>query len=170
MDGIIGEIRLWANTFAPHGWALCEGQSLPITQYPALFTVLGITYGGDGIRTFTLPDLRGRAAIGAGTGLGLTTRALGDAVGSATVALTEDELPMHRHTVGACSAAAAVGSPVGATPATSESIKPYANSANGTMAATAVGLAGSGEAHDNMQPYLAMRYIICLNGLYPTHW
>jgi microcystin-dependent protein len=98
-EPFLGEIELFAGNFAPRGWALAQGQILPIDQNTALFSLLGTTYGGDGQTTFALPDLRGRTIIGAGTGPGLTTRNLGDVVGVEQVMLSIDQMPAHRHTV-----------------------------------------------------------------------
>lgn len=170
MEGIVGEIRLWANTFPPVSWLFCEGQMLPIAEYQTLFVVIGTTYGGDGVSTFQLPDLRGRVAIGAGAGPGLTPRALGERLGAATVTLTTAQMPAHAHAVPAGSDPANVAAPVGAHPAASETVTPYGSAANALMAGTAVGPVGEGQPHDNMQPYLAVRYVICLEGLFPSRW
>jgi microcystin-dependent protein len=170
MDGIIGEIRLWASSFAPAYWMYCEGQTLLISQHTALFSVLGTTYGGDGVRTFRLPDLRGRVGLGSGQGPGLTPRVAGEMTGAATVTLTEAQLPAHRHDLPAGKATADAASPAGAHPAASESITPYASSPDAVMSAATVGSAGGGQPHENMQPYLAARYVICVNGLFPSRW
>src|SRR4051812_5269128 len=99
MDGFLGEIRLFAPTFAPKYWAYCSGQLLPISQNQALFAILGTTYGGNGTITFALPDLRGKAPVGVGQGLGLASYALGQQTGTATNTLTGGNLPPHNHPV-----------------------------------------------------------------------
>src|SRR5687768_993649 len=99
MEGFIGEIRLFAPNFAPRDWALCNGQLLPINQNQALFSILGTTYGGDGRTTFALPDLRGRSAIGAGSGPGLSSYTLGQQTGSPTTLLSANQLPSHTHAI-----------------------------------------------------------------------
>jgi len=136
LDPFLGQVSLFGGTFAPRGWAFCDGQLLPINQNSALFSILGTTYGGDGRTTFALPDLRGRAVIGEGNGPGLTSRPLGSRVGEETVTLSEAEMPVHTHTQS--------GIP-GET---------YA--------------AGGGQAHENMQPSLAMTRIISVVGTYPS--
>ena len=170
MEGFIGEIRLWANQFAPKYWMFCEGQLLSIQRYIALFSILGTTYGGNGTTTFALPDLLGLVPVGTGQGPGLTPRQLGERIGTPTVHLTEDQLPPHRHLLPAVKAVADVGSPVGAYPAASSAIMPYDDVADVVMAPTAVGPAGDDQPHENMQPYLALRYIICVEGYFPSRW
>ena len=96
-EPFIAEIRIFAGNFAPRGWALCDGQLLPISQNTALFSLIGTVYGGDGETNFALPDLRGRAAMHAGNGPGLTPRQLGSRSGAATVTLTPGEVPSHNH-------------------------------------------------------------------------
>src|SRR5690606_32829308 len=98
-DPYIGEIRIFAGTFAPRGWAFCHGQLLPVGQYPALYSILGNKYGGDGRTTFALPDLQGRAPMHAGNGNGLTPRVVGEKGGVAEVTLSLNEMPAHRHDV-----------------------------------------------------------------------
>ncbi|MCG8476540.1 MAG: tail fiber protein, partial [Cytophagales bacterium] len=99
MKGIVGEIRLFGGNFAPRNWAFCEGQLLSISQNSSLFSIVGTTYGGDGRTTFALPDLRGRSAVHAGTGAGLTTRTLGQRLGNEHITLTVQQLPSHNHTL-----------------------------------------------------------------------
>src|SRR5512136_2572601 len=93
----VGEIRMFAGNFAPQGWMFCEGQLLPISQYDALFNLIGTTYGGDGINTFALPDLRGRVIVGPGQGSGLSNYVLGQQGGVETVTLTTNQIPQHSH-------------------------------------------------------------------------
>src|SRR5690349_3101496 len=104
-DPYLGEIRPFAFNFPPKGWAFCDGQILPINQNQALFSLLGTTYGGNGVTTFALPNLRGRAAVGDGQGPGLATHFLGESAGTTSVTLTQNEMPGHNHVPQASSAA-----------------------------------------------------------------
>ena len=152
----IGEIKMVASNFAPRGWAFCDGQLLPIAQNTALFSILGTTYGGDGRTTFALPDLRGRLAMHAGTGPGLTSRRLGAKGGVEIVTLTTNEIPAHNHTVACVSAngnqAAPAGNLPGAEAAPAADIWSNA-AADGTMKPTMITNTGGGQAHDNTQPF-----------------
>lgn len=159
---------MWASSFPPRGWMYCEGQELAIAEFDVLFSVIGSTYGGDNETTFRLPDLRGRAAVGAGTGPDLTPRPLGQAAGIEQVTLTEPQLPKHHHLLIGTTQAGATPSPAGALPAANETLKPYADSADTQMAAAMLGSAGEDQPHENMQPSLALRYIICVVGWYPA--
>lgn len=165
----IGEVFLFAGNFAPRGWAFCDGQLLPIASYQALFSILGTTYGGDGRTTFALPDLRGRAPVGPRQGAGLSNVQLGERSGSETVTLTPNQIPSHTHALLASQDDATRRDPTGLVPArTSE--KAYDSGSGGTsvMDATAVGNTGGGQAHNNMQPFLGMHYIIALEGTFPS--
>ena len=179
----IGEIRLMGFTFAPRGWANCDGQLLPIAQNTALFSLLGTTYGGDGRTTFGLPDLRGRVAIHTGNGPGLTPRSLGSRSGQERVTLTEAQIPSHDHTATAMSTANAVAPGGNSNDAVDNfwaddvgvsSGTYHSGPANATMNAGAVSTdvtvanAGGGQAHDNMQPYLTVRYCIAISGVFPS--
>src|SRR6478736_5724856 len=118
-DPFVGEIRLFAGTFAPKGWAFCNGQLMSISQNTALFSLLGTTYGGDGKTTFALPDLQGRLPMHFGQGPGLSNRDLGEKAGSETVALTTSQMPLHGHTVSYGAGSAADNpNPIGRYPAT----------------------------------------------------
>lgn len=173
-ESYMGEIKLFSGNFAPRGWAKCEGQLLPINQNQALFSLLGITYGGDGRTTFALPDLRGRAAVGDGLSIGLGLK-----YGAETTTLTQANLPVHSHTgsIKVSSGAATLN-----VPTASSSIAAPAITVNSTTRATL----GYNTASPNtllnstnaagativtpinlMQPYIAMTYIICLYGIYP---
>jgi microcystin-dependent protein len=170
----IGQITLFAGNFAPRGYAFCNGQLLPIQQYTALFSLLGTTYGGNGQTNFALPDLRGRVPIHAGQGPGLSNYQLGQRAGQEAVTLTASEIPSHGHTasVNASSGAPNTVSPGGAVPAVSAQGNAYATgsptlTAMSASAAT-VGLAGNNQPHTNMQPYLALNFIIALQGIYPS--
>lgn len=190
MEGVIATILLFAGNFAPRNWAFCAGQLLAISQYQSLFSLLGTTYGGDGRTTFALPDLRGRVAVGAGDGPGLTPVPLGSRAGSEQTRLTLANLPTHTHaaslengTLRVASADGSHASPVGHVPAQAN-IKPrgggsitgniYGDSPDAAMAAdivtgtVEVGPAGNDTPFDNHQPYTALNYIICMNGIYPS--
>jgi microcystin-dependent protein len=175
-DPFLAEIRFFPFNFAPIGWALCEGQLLPISQNTALFSLVGTYYGGDGVRTFALPDLRGRAPIGFGSGAGLSTIALGEMSGTETVTLLQTQMPSHTHPMDAVAAAANTNVPsAGQMPAEGHgsgrgayTIRSYAASGTSTTLATAaVGAAGGGSPHNNLQPYLTLNWCIALRGIYP---
>ena len=178
MEGYIGEIRLFGGNFAPRAWAFCEGQLLAISTNTALFSILGCTYGGDCRTTFALPDLRGRTAIGAGDGPGLTSRSLGAKTGSTTVTLTATQIPSHNHAVNANNVTGNLNVPMNAFPAEGQTagnppnivpINPmYASTANSQMNINSNGLTGGSQSHNNMQPSLAVYYIICMQGIFPS--
>lgn len=168
-DPFIGEIRAFPFTFAPRGWALCNGQLLPLSQNTALFALLGTTYGGDGRSTFGLPNLQGSVAMGAGQGPGTSLHHLGETGGAESVALLASEVPTHTHTVQVSSQEATSRTPsTGAALATPPEGSLYgaAGSAE-TMAPEALANTGGFAAHDNMQPYLVMHYCIALQGIFP---
>ena len=175
MDPFIGEIRLLPYTnFSLRGWALCNGALLPISQNTALFSLLGVQYGGDGRSTFGLPNLQGRTMVGIGQGPGLSSYTQGQMVGTETVTLLPPQMPAHAHTlsgtVPVLNSAAASGSPQGSYYATapSEQYGETADHANtGTVLSGTTGAAGSGQAHENRQPYLVLNYYIALQGIFP---
>jgi len=169
-DPFIGEIKMFAGNFAPRGWALCDGQLLPINQNSALYSLLGTTYGGDGRTTFALPDLRGRVPIHAGTGPGLTQRRLGQKSGTEANILSVSDLPSHSHSINAVMEDGNQSSPTGNLPAGTKLLDTeYSNAAgNTTMNATMVNSTGNGQAVTNMQPYLTVNYIIALVGVFPS--
>lgn len=179
-DAYVGEIRMFGGSYAPQNWHLCDGTLLSISQYPALFSLISTTYGGDARTTFGLPDLRGRVPVGQGQGTGLTARTLGQSGGASAVTVTQAQMPAHNHTFyaynkPATSAVAQNGSGL-AKPLTlpTGQVAAYAPAALVT-ATEQVALASnaitnsqnSGGAHANLMPYLAINYIICLNGLFP---
>ena len=167
---MIGEIRMFAGTFAPQGYAFCNGQLLSIAQNTALFSIIGTTYGGDGQTTFGLPDLRGRAPIHVGNGPGLSNRNLGQKGGAETNTLTVAQLPAHNHSVVAVSTAGTSNSPTNNLPANTNLFdNEYSNaSGNTTMNSSMIGNTGNGQPVDNMQPYIAINYIIAVQGVFPT--
>ena len=165
MEPFIGEVRLVPFNFAPKGWALCEGQLLPINQNQALFALLGTTYGGDGRTTFALPDLRGRVPVGAGQLPAGSSYDLGATGGQETVALKTRQLPSHGHAVHASGAAGTTKNPETAYPAGGGA---YAAQRDVRMKAAMIGRTGGGEAHENRQPYLCLNYVIALQGIFPS--
>lgn len=166
-EPFLGQIRQIGFDFAPRGWALCDGQILPISQNQSLYSLLGTTYGGDGRTSFALPDLRGRVSFGFGQGPGQTNRPLGSEGGEETHILTAGEIPDHTHTASASAQTAQEDDPDGNVWASSGAASGYASGGDGQMGATAVSTAG-GQAHENMQPSLAINYIIALQGVFPS--
>ncbi len=170
MEPYLGYITLVGFNFAPQGWAFCDGSFLAISENDALFALLGTTYGGDGINTFALPDLRGRVPIHQGQGGGLSPYVLGQRAGTESVTLNLNQVPTHSHSPLAA-AAGTTASPGGAI---------WANSSNGdkiylstgtpasSMAGQPFGGGGGGQAHENRQPLLALNYIIALEGIFPS--
>jgi len=170
MDGTLGTIMIFAGNFAPRGWALCNGQLLSIAQNTALFSILGTTYGGDGRVTFGLPDLRGRAPIGAGQGPGLANITLGEAAGSENVTLLSSQMPAHTHLVAASQSANAT-SPANAFPSNDsrDALNIYAGTSDGTtMNPQMIGTAGGNQPVGTRNPFLGINYIICTEGIFPS--
>lgn len=166
MDPFLGQIILFAGNFAPRGWALCEGQLLAINSNQALFSLFGTIYGGDGRTTFALPDLRGRAPISSGTGAGLTARSQGSKGGTETNTMTVAQMPSHHHTMNV---------PINTGVETeaqgylsnaniyAEEPTPNTNYPAGDSQHN-----GSGIPFNNLQPYLALNYIVALQGVFPS--
>ncbi len=173
-EPLLGELALFCGNFAPAGWALCNGQLLPISQNTALFSILGTTYGGDGKSTFALPDLRGRVPVHPGQGAGLSSYSLGQTGGSEQVTLTTNQLPTHTHPANCLSTAGdsqQQRSPKGAVwAAESQGVTTVydANAPDTTMDPRAIGTAGSSQPHANVQPYTCVNFIIALQGVFPT--
>ena len=165
----LGEIRTFAGNFAPQGWALCQGQLLPIAENTALFQLIGTTYGGDGVNTFALPDLRGRLPLHQGTGPGLSPRSIGQMGGAEQVTLGEAQLPAHSHTVLASNSAGKAAPGPGAM-LSAGVIQVFGNGAPNTpMSPQAVTTsAGGGQPHPNMPPFLGLNYIVALFGIFPS--
>jgi microcystin-dependent protein len=165
----IGEIRLFGGNFAPLGFMFCHGQVLSIAQNEALFTLIGTQYGGDGQTTFALPDLRGRVPVHRGQGPGLSNRTIGQVFGSEYVTLTASQLPLHAHSQQASTNAVSAAQGPSAAPGASATTAYYGASAPQiAMAATAVDTAGGSQPHNNMAPYLALNYIIAVEGIFPS--
>jgi len=165
-DPFLGEIRMFAGTFAPRGWALCDGQLMAISQNAALFSLVGTYYGGDGRTTFALPDLRGRFPMHRGN-----THSQGQKSGSETVTLNTNHLPAHSHSLRYDADRADVTSPVGNSLAASAAgDRQYAGSSspNPGMHSNSIAPNGGSQAHDNMPPFLCIHFIIALMGVYPS--
>ena len=173
MDPYIGEIRMVGFNFAPQGWAVCNGQLLPISQYTALFSLLGTYYGGDGKSTFALPNLQGSAAMhtGGSPGPGLTPRTLGETGGEANVQLITTQIPAHNHG-GAMQASQGdprgnSGSPTNLVPAGNSNANVFAKPGGVNMNPGMLGISGGSQPHNNMQPYLTVLFVIALQGVFP---
>ena len=164
----IGQITMFGGNFAPRGWALCDGQLLPISQWSALFSILGTTYGGDGRTTFGLPDLRGRFPMHAGTGPGLPPANLGAKTGAYQVTLTTNQMPAHSHTVNATNGGGTAFEPGGAIPAKDPTPGYSTGSADVTMSSSMIANTGGGQSIDIYNPYQVVNYIIALQGVYPS--
>lgn len=163
-DPFISEITILPFSWAPQGYFSCSGQSIPVSQNQALYSLLGNTFGGD-YNNFLLPDLRGRVIVGIGQGQGLSNYVVGQKGGAESVTLTTAQIPAHSHPLMA-SNQSNTNSPVGAFSADSGS-NAYNNTGGVTMNAGAIGNAGGSQAHENRQPYLALNYCIANQGIYP---
>jgi microcystin-dependent protein len=164
---------MWAGNFAPVGWAMCNGQLLPISENDALYTLLGTTYGGDGVSTFGVPDFRGRAPLHWGQGTGLSPYVIGQQSGVEAVTVLTTQMPAHNHSLALqcnkdASATSLTNGLNGFPGATGAST--YAAQADGLMGALpgAGGITGGSQPHDNMQPFLAVTFIIATSGIYPS--
>jgi len=168
-EAYVGEIRMFAGNFPPRGWALCQGQIMSIQQNTALFSLLGTTYGGDGKSTFALPNLVGRAPMHFGQGPGLSQHNLGGAGGSSNVTLLVNQIPAHTH-VPAGAPAPNADTPAGGSWASTPvrgGTKVYGGTPDTTMSPQALNVTGGSQPHNNMQPYLGVNFIICLQGVFP---
>jgi microcystin-dependent protein len=176
MEPFVGQITLFPFNFAPVGWALCEGQLLPISQNTALFSLLGTYYGGNGVQNFALPDLRGRVPIGQGQAPGLSGYDIGSPQGVETVTLLASQSPPHSHPFPAVAAQATTNAPSGALPAEAHGsgrgafpVNIYAALQTAVpLAPGQVAPAGGGQPHNNVQPYLTLNWCIALQGIYPS--
>lgn len=173
MDQYISEIRFFAGAVLPEGWAYCNGQTLPIANNEALFSLLGTNFGGNGVSTFGLPDLRGRLPVGQGQGTGLTNRVLGQTGGSEQVAVTVSQIPTHSHAFNASSDNANTNSPKNAAFANPQpngfyDATPFAGSVPQVLYAGSVTTdGGSGANHENRMPAMTINYIISTTGIFP---
>jgi microcystin-dependent protein len=175
----LGEIRVFGFNFAPQGWAMCNGQLLPISQYAALFSILGTAYGGNGTSNFALPNLQGQIPMhwSLGTNAPFQT-VLGETMGTPNVTLTQQQMPLHTHTV--TIAAPGAEAQRQATPGVTAYMAGSANpnraylgppttpTINAPFSPSTIGLTGSSVPHDNMQPYLTMTFCIAMQGVFPS--
>lgn len=162
----LGELKLMSFAYPPKGWALCNGQLLPINQNQALFALLGTTYGGNGQTNFALPDLRGRAPLHSGNGV-----ALGEQAGQEAVTLTAAQMPAHTHTLTATNDLANASVPGGAVPAAKArgGMNRYAPAGGGAaMAAASLASGGGSQPHPNMQPFMVLSWVIAMQGIFPS--
>jgi len=166
MEQFIGEIRMFGGNFAPNGWFLCHGQLLPIHAYTALFSILGTTYGGNGVNTFGLPDLQGRVPVGAGKSAFGTFYDLGQTGGAESIWLTQAQLPSHTHTLLASSEAADQTVPSGN--ALGSAAIYSAKAPDAPLNASSIGVSGVGRPFDNRQPFVVVNFIIAYQGFFPT--
>ena len=166
----IGEVRIFAGNYAPNGWALCNGQVLPISQNTALFSLIGTYFGGNGSTTFQLPDLQGRSPLHAGSsaGSGLTPRVIGETGGSPAVTLLTSELPQHTHTLRAAPAASTTVPSGLVALAVTGGAKVYGAASNLVPMGAGLQVTGNNVPHENRQPYLGVSFIIALTGIYPS--
>ncbi|EFM10884.1 Tail Collar domain protein [Paenibacillus curdlanolyticus YK9] len=168
MENFVGEIRMFGGNFAPVGWLPCDGRQLSISEYEVLFMLLGTTYGGDGVNTFCLPDLRGRLPVGQGQRPGASNYVIGQAAGSETVTLITNQLPTHTH-IPSASSTVTQNTPVGAVWGTGDNAAyAPADSTGQPLNAALIASAGGSQPHDNMMPYLAINFIIATEGIFPS--
>jgi microcystin-dependent protein len=173
----LGMIALFGFNFAPRGWAICQGQLLSIAQNTALFSLLGTTYGGDGITTFALPDLRGRVPLGQGQGPGLSNYVIGEVTGSENVTLISTQMPAHSHALMVSGTPATAATPVNnvmavASGSTSTgdpvTVNAYGPTPNAIANPNSIGASGGNQPFPIVQPILAMNYCIALEGIFPS--
>ena len=189
MEPFLSQILIWPPNFAPQGWALCAGQVLSISQNTALFSLIGTFYGGDGVTTFALPNLQGRVPIGAGQGTGLSPYVVGAVGGVESVQLNTSTLPSHSHSAsqnltvqvpavagtGTTNSPSPSVTPAAPTDAARNPVNIYSNQAAGTTlgsptvsGSVTIGPTGNNQPHENRQPFLALNYIIALQGIFPS--
>ncbi len=178
MDPFIGQIIMFGGNFAPRGWAFCNGQLLSISQNTALFSILGTTYGGDGRVSFALPEMRGRVPMHEGTGPGLTPRSLGQKAGQQESFLTVANMPSHNHTAATTTQIAASSEQGEEQNVNGQFIASHPDAFNedpsgsvtlgGPTSTTTVGNNGQNQSFNNLPPYQAVNFIICLQGLFPS--
>jgi microcystin-dependent protein len=171
-DPFVAEIRIFPFNFAPKGWALCDGQLLPISQNTALFSLLGTTYGGNGKSNFALPDMQGDAPMHPGQGPGLSLHDLGETGGSPTVSLLESEIPGHQHAMRAHNGDQADAQNPSPNTSLAQSANGFAYQSNGaqnlvSLNPSALAAVGGDQPHNNMQPYLTLNFCIAMQGVFP---
>ena len=169
-DPFVAEIRIFPFNFPPKGWAFCNGQILPLSQNTALFSLLGTTYGGDGRSNFALPNMQGSAPMHPGQGPGLSLHDLGETGGSQTVTLLQSEIPSHSHSLMAVASTGSKSLPTANSLARAGGATPYlppAGAPLASMSPNALTLAGGGQPHNNMQPFLTLNFCIALQGVFP---
>jgi len=165
----VGQILVVGFNFAPHGYAVCDGQLLPISQNTALFSLLGTYYGGDGKSTFALPNLQGSLPVGQGTSTTGTTYDLGETGGTQTVTLLTSEMPSHTHSfLTDIDSGVNASSPSQSALSAGVSLYTPTNSPAAQMNQTMVTVAGGNQPHNNMMPYLCLNFVIALQGVFPA--
>ena len=168
MDPFVAEIRIFPFNFAPKGWAWCDGQLLPLSQNTALFSLLGTTYGGNGMSNFALPDLQGRASMHPGQGPGLSLHDLGESGGTETVTLLESEIPSHNHNLTVTSLNSQSTTPINNNLGRGNPVKVYTSGGSmTTMGIQSIAPTGGDQPHNNLMPYVTMYFCISLQGVFP---
>lgn len=174
-DPFTGEIQMYGFNFAPYNWAMCQGQLMPIQQNTALFSLLGVTFGGNGTSNYQLPNFVGNAACGQGSGPGLNTRDMGETFGSDSVTLLYNQLPAHTHAArvyNQTDPAKRTGLPVAndamILPEGGVNLFTSTPTVNSVFPPQTIAMTGGGQAHENQQPYLTLNFCICLSGVFPT--
>ena len=167
MDGYLGQLLLVPYTFTPKGWAFCDGSQLSVNEYRSLFILIGTTYGGDGVNTFALPDLRGRTPIGYGSISATSGYLLGQTGGQETVTLDVNNLPAHTHAVNVAGLTGDSQHPAGGLLGDGQNIYLDTLPPNDSLAGTACSTAGQNQAHGNLAPYLVLNWMIALEGALP---
>jgi microcystin-dependent protein len=168
MDPFVAEIRIFPFNFAPKGWAWCDGQLLPLSQNTALFSLLGTTYGGNGMSNFALPDLQGRAPMHPGQGPGLSLHDLGESGGTETVTLLESEIPSHNHNLTVTSLNSQSTTPINNNLGRGNPVKVYTSGGSmTTMGIQSIAPTGGDQPHNNLMPYVTMYFCISLQGVFP---
>jgi microcystin-dependent protein len=165
----LGEIRMVGFSFAPRGWAFCAGQLLPISQNDALYALVGTIYGGDGVNTFKLPDLRGRLPINQGQGPGLSSYVIGQASGAEGVTLLTTQIPIHSHSISTASGGTRSSNPSGNLLGSGEAdIYTHDATSGVVMSPSALAANGGTQPHENMQPFICVNFVIALEGIFPS--
>ena len=171
-DTYVGQILAVGFKIVPAGWLACDGRLYQVSDYPSLYNLLMTTYGGDGVTTFAVPDLRGRVPVHQGQGVGLSDYALGEADGTETVTLLPNQVGQHTHALMGTKANANTDNPsngvLAVPPATNFSIYSTQGTADTPLADSSIERSGSGQPHENRQPYQVINYIICASGIYPS--